>query len=91
MAAFEAAQRLNVTTVALLGGDGGLLKQLADLAIVIPATETQRIQEVQLLVIHLLCELIEAKLLATDRDGLQPELWEQTVWHQAAEPARQTA
>jgi phosphoheptose isomerase len=89
VAAFEAAQRLNITTVALLGGDGGLLKQLADLAIVIPATETQRIQEVQLLVIHLLCELIEAKLLVNDH-GLQLD-WDQPLWQGAAEPARQTA
>lgn len=63
IAAVEAAQRLNLTSVALLGGSGGDLKTQADIAIVVPATETQRIQEIQLLVIHLLCELIESHLL----------------------------
>jgi D-inositol-3-phosphate glycosyltransferase len=66
IAAFHAARRLNVKTIALLGGDGGELRTLADIAIVVPALETQRIQEVQLLVIHLLCELIEEHLLAAD-------------------------
>jgi D-inositol-3-phosphate glycosyltransferase len=63
IAAFKAAQRHNLTSIALLGGEGGELRSQADIAIVVPATETQRIQEVQLLVIHLLCELVEAQLL----------------------------
>lgn len=66
IAAFEAARRLNVSSIALLGGEGGELNAIADLSIVVPATETQRIQEVQLLVIHLLCELIEEHLLTVD-------------------------
>lgn len=65
IAAFEAARRFNLTTIALLGGDGGDLRALADIAIVVPALETQRIQEVQILVIHLLCELVEEQLLAS--------------------------
>lgn len=65
IAAFESARRMNLTTIALLGGDGGELKQQADIAIVIPAIETQRIQEVQIMVIHLLCELVEEQLLAS--------------------------
>ncbi|MBD1848790.1 glycosyltransferase [Leptolyngbya sp. FACHB-711] len=64
IAAFEAARRANLTTIALLGGEGGELRHLADIAIVVPAIETQRIQEVQLMVMHLLCELIEEQLLA---------------------------
>jgi D-inositol-3-phosphate glycosyltransferase len=64
IAAFAAARQLNLTSVALIGAEGGRLKSEADLAILVPATETQRIQEVQMLVIHLLCELIEANLLA---------------------------
>ena len=31
----------------------------------VPAIETQRIQEVQIMVIHLLCELVEEQLLAS--------------------------
>ena len=63
-------------TIALLGGDGGDLGALADVPIVVPATETQRIQEVHILVIHLLCELIEDQLLTTASGILdRPENW----------------
>jgi phosphoheptose isomerase len=60
--AFEMARRRGVHTLAILGGDGGPVRRLADTAIVVPAKDTQRIQEVQILVIHLLCELIEERL-----------------------------
>lgn len=72
--AFEAAQRLNLRTIALLGKDGGDLAGPATLPVIIPSSEPQRIQEVQLLVIHLLCELVEAQLLATSTDPLSA--WE---------------
>ena len=62
--AFEAARRQGLVRVAILGRDGGDLRPLADVAIVVPAADTQRIQEVQTLVIHLMCELVEARLLA---------------------------
>jgi phosphoheptose isomerase len=65
IAAFDVARQMNLTTIALLGGDGGELSAKADIAIVVPALETQRIQEVQILIIHLLCELIEDQLLTT--------------------------
>ncbi|MCA9973044.1 MAG: glycosyltransferase, partial [Anaerolineales bacterium] len=60
--AFHAARRQGLTCLALLGGDGGDLAALADHALIIPAADTQRIQEAQLLVLHLLCELIELRL-----------------------------
>jgi len=65
IAAFDSAKRLNLTTIALSGGEGGELATKADIAIVVPAFETQRIQEVHILIIHLLCELLEEHLLTT--------------------------
>lgn len=79
--AFKTARRLGLHCVALLGKDGGDLHPLADHSIIVPATDTQHIQEVQIVVLHLLCELIEEKLrlgqlsrvnhqpLATSRNG----------------------
>lgn len=61
--AFQVAQKQAIGCLALVGGDGGQLGPLADLALCVPATDPQRIQEVQLLLIHLLCELVESKLL----------------------------
>jgi phosphoheptose isomerase len=60
--AFNIARRLGLHCIALLGKGGGDLHPLADLSIVVPATDTQHIQEVQIVVLHLLCELIEEQL-----------------------------
>lgn len=58
----ETAKALNVKVVALLGKDGGKAKSLSDLSIVVPSHSTARIQEVHILIGHILCELIEYEL-----------------------------
>lgn len=60
--AFEAARERGVQTLALLGRDGGPLRSVAERSIVVPSDDTQRIQEIQIVVIHLLCELVEELL-----------------------------
>ncbi|PPS42301.1 glycosyltransferase [Chroococcidiopsis sp. TS-821] len=62
--AFHAARQQNIHCIALIGGSGGELLDLANTAILVPASDPQRIQEVQLMVLHLLCELVEGQLLA---------------------------
>jgi D-inositol-3-phosphate glycosyltransferase len=59
---FETARSQGLRTVALLGGDGGEVGLLADTAVVVPSNDTQHIQETQILLIHVLCELIESQL-----------------------------
>lgn len=61
-----AARAAGAVTVALTGGDGGELATLADIAIVVPSSETARIQEVHLAVVHILCELVESSLFPED-------------------------
>lgn len=58
--AFEVARDRDMTTIALLGGDGGSLVDLADIALVVPSRNTQRIQEVHLLLVHMVSALVEA-------------------------------
>jgi len=60
--AFEAARGQGMICVGLVGGNGGDLRQLAHVPIVVPSSTTQHIQEVQIFVLHLLCELIEQRL-----------------------------
>jgi D-inositol-3-phosphate glycosyltransferase len=60
--AFELARGHGIHSVALIGGDGGALGGLADLAIVVPSSRTQVIQEVQTVVIHLICQMVEDQL-----------------------------
>lgn len=61
--AVQAAKASNLFSLALLGGDGGSVRELVDQAICVPATDPQRIQEIHLLVLHLICEWIEEDLL----------------------------
>jgi D-sedoheptulose 7-phosphate isomerase len=60
--AFEQAHQKRMKTIALTGGQMGILGQKADVAICVPSTSTQHIQEVHLAVEHLLCMLTERDL-----------------------------
>jgi D-sedoheptulose 7-phosphate isomerase len=60
--AAQAARARNVAVVAFLGGSGGTLRDLADLALVVPTDDTARIQELHLAVEHLICEWLEERL-----------------------------
>ncbi len=62
--AFKTADRLGLNRIGILGGDGGDLIDLSNVAIVVPTKETARIQEVHLLIFHLLCELAEQRIRA---------------------------
>ena len=65
--AFEAAGDVGMTRVALLGCDGGDLREMSDVAVIVPAWDTQRIQEVHSVLLHVLCELIEDELAGSER------------------------
>lgn len=57
--ALVVAKALGVKTVALTGKSGGKCKELADISIVVPQSETFKIQELHLPVYHALCLTIE--------------------------------
>lgn len=64
--AIQAAHERDMRVVALTGRDGGGMADVfasGDVEIRVPATRTARIQEVHLVVIHCLCDLIDAALL----------------------------
>jgi D-sedoheptulose 7-phosphate isomerase len=56
------ARARGVAVVAFLGKSGGQLRELADIALVIPSDDTARIQELHLAVEHILCAWIEERL-----------------------------
>jgi len=60
--AVASAKALGATTLGLTGKSGGELKDAVDCALVVPSSTTARIQEMHILVGHLLCELIESRL-----------------------------
>jgi len=65
LVAASTAAELGVKTVALLGKGGGKLKAIVDSAIIVPSDNTQRIQEVHALCLHLWCEWLEAEFPAS--------------------------
>jgi D-sedoheptulose 7-phosphate isomerase len=60
--ALDRAISMGLKTVALLGKDGGKLKGLCDLELVIPGETSDRIQEVHMAILHILIEKIERDL-----------------------------
>jgi len=70
LAAGRAARNLGALTVALTGGEGGELAGMVDLALIVPGTETARIQEGHLILIHLIAEQID---VAFARDSVLSE------------------
>ncbi len=62
IAAIRRAKELNIKTAALLGKDGGELSGLADMSLILPLNDTPRIQEMHILIGHIICEIIEENL-----------------------------
>jgi D-sedoheptulose 7-phosphate isomerase len=60
--AVEMARQKKMKVLGLLGGSGGKLKDMVDVAVVIPTSNTQRIQEGHITVGHMICELTELEL-----------------------------
>ncbi|CAJ99974.1 gmhA [Helicobacter acinonychis str. Sheeba] len=57
--AYEKAKDLGIKTISLVGRDGGKMKPLSDIALIVPSGDTPRIQEIHILIIHILCDCIE--------------------------------
>lgn len=57
--AVEAAKFKGLITVGLLGGDGGELKDLVDLPLVVPGAGSDRVQEVHIFIGHVICGLVD--------------------------------
>ena len=69
VAAVEVARARGIVTVAVTGGDGGALGRLADVHVNVPLASTPRVQEVQLSVLHVICELVEQACIASEEKG----------------------
>jgi len=54
------AKNKKINTIALLGKDGGIIKNIADKSIIVQSNITARIQEIHILIGHLICEMVES-------------------------------
>lgn len=60
VSALARARERGATTVLFGGGDGGPARQHADLRLIVPSSETPRIQEMHTLMMHVISERIDA-------------------------------
>jgi len=56
------AKKVGAHAVGLVGRDGGRMKGLADPLVIVPATDTGRIQEMHIMLGHMLCGALEREL-----------------------------
>ncbi|MDZ7362702.1 MAG: D-sedoheptulose 7-phosphate isomerase [candidate division KSB1 bacterium] len=62
LAAALAAQKQGITTIGLLGRDGGKIAPAVDHKVIVPSKDTQRIQECHILIGHIWMEMVEQEL-----------------------------
>jgi len=60
--ALEEAKARKLKTIAFLGRDGGSTIGIADLDLLVKSDSTARVQEAHQLLLHVLCEIIDARL-----------------------------
>lgn len=60
--AFKACKEAGIYTIGLTGQTGGALKEFCDICLMVPSTDTPRIQESHILIGHIICGLVEESL-----------------------------
>lgn len=60
--ALKMARAQGMVTVSMTGATGGKMRDLSDHLLNVPSTDTPRIQEVHILLGHIICELVEREL-----------------------------
>ena len=58
------AKEIGMLTVGFTGSKGGKMKEICDIMIQVPSDDTPRIQEVHILVGHIICQLIEEEMFS---------------------------
>ncbi|MBG0781282.1 MAG: D-sedoheptulose 7-phosphate isomerase [Bacteroidales bacterium] len=60
--ALEKANELGMHTIAFTGQTGGRMKELTNVLLNVPSTDTPRVQEGHILLGHILCQMIEEQI-----------------------------
>ena len=56
------AKKIGAKTISLTGNDGGILKDVADISIIVDSNITPRIQEAHRVIYHIICDMVEKNL-----------------------------
>ena len=65
--AFKTAHRLGLRCIAVLGTDGAEIRRFADVVLMVPSSNRQLVEEIQLVLIHLLYGLVDERLAVVNR------------------------
>ncbi len=60
--AMKLSKEMGLKTIALLGNDGGKIKGLSDIPLIVPSKNTPRVQESHITIGHIICEGVEKKI-----------------------------
>ncbi len=60
--AINVAKKKKLFTIAFTGRSGGKIKEIADICLQVPHDDTPRIQEIHIMIGHIICEIIEKEL-----------------------------
>ena len=64
--AMKVAEEMQIGRIAFTGASGGRMKDISEVLINVPSSDTPRIQEMHIFMGHMLCEMIEQKMFADD-------------------------
>ena len=57
--ALELARKIGIKTIGLSGRTGGAMNELCELNLVVPSNDTPRIQEIHIMIGHIICQAID--------------------------------
>ena len=63
------AKEMEMATIAFTGQDGGEALRIADYGLNVKSASVPRIQETHITLGHIICELVEAELFTSGRNG----------------------
>jgi D-sedoheptulose 7-phosphate isomerase len=64
--AVEQAKSMGIKTIGFTGKDGGDLKVISDIVLLLPSDDTPIIQEMHIMLGHIICQIVEATLFKND-------------------------
>ena len=64
--AVEKANSQGMTTICFTGAEGGKLKDISEITVRVPSSDTPVIQELHIMLGHTICQIVEARLFGND-------------------------
>jgi len=56
------AKEKGAKTIGLLGNNGGEIKDIVDISLIVPSSSTPRIQEAHRTISHIICQIVEEQI-----------------------------